>query len=464
MSVHGGDFTAAGPKCELDWFEQSMKDKYEITIGGRLGPGTSDDKAAIILNRVVKCTPSGLEYEADPRQVEKLLEELERSGEGVKGAVTPGVKVHAHKVAEEQQSPEAEFTKFRALAARANYLAADRPDIIFAAKESSFMSKPTDIAYAALKRLGRYLKAKPRLVFVMSFQSADTWDVYTDTDWAGCVRMGKSTSGGCLMLGKHVIKVWSSTQASLALSSGETEYYRVERGTGVGLGQQALGQDAGFRLPVRVWKDSSAAMGTASRQGLGKLRRLECHSLCFQQRLRNKEFELRKFDGTKNTADLFTKHMDSAEKLSKLIKMRGCEFRVGRAASAPQLKKACAVALAPYTFDEILTVSEEVLPHLLTHEKMMNNHPRAVPEARQLEEPDHCTREELRDPVPSLCRSRRTTTKTSVGAMDPQAVTKRSTRQHARSVGECLGSEVPDAHARPNGYVVVLKDHEWSIW
>ena len=121
------------------------------------------------------------------------------------------------------------------------------------------------------------------------------------------------------MLGEHMIKCWSATQASLALSSGEAEYYGVVRGTGIGLGQQALGRDAGFVLPVRVWTDSSAAMGTAARQGLGKLRHLECHSLWVQQRLRRKEFELRKVDGTKNPADLFTKHMDSAAKLDGLV-------------------------------------------------------------------------------------------------------------------------------------------------
>ncbi len=81
------------------------------------------------------------------------------------------------------------------------------------------------------------------------------------------------------MPGQHVIKCWSATQASLALSCGEAEYYGVVRGTGVGLGQQALGRDGGFELPVRVWTDSSAAIGTAARQGLGKLRHLECHSL-----------------------------------------------------------------------------------------------------------------------------------------------------------------------------------------
>ena len=42
--VHGDDFTAAGPKRQLDWFETEMRKKYELTVGGRLGPGPKDDK------------------------------------------------------------------------------------------------------------------------------------------------------------------------------------------------------------------------------------------------------------------------------------------------------------------------------------------------------------------------------------------------------------------------------------
>ena len=68
LSVHGDDFTAAGPKRSLDWFESQMKQRYELTVGGRLGPGKSDDKEATILNRVVRWTENGIEYEADPRK------------------------------------------------------------------------------------------------------------------------------------------------------------------------------------------------------------------------------------------------------------------------------------------------------------------------------------------------------------------------------------------------------------
>ena len=110
-------------------------------------------------------------------------------------------------------------------------------------------------------------------------------------------------------MGSHVTKAWSATQASISLSSGEAEYYGVVRASGIGLGIQALLEDAGVRLPIRVWTDSESAIGTAGRQGLGKLRHLECHGLWLQQRLRRKELQLLKVLGTENPADLFTKHL-----------------------------------------------------------------------------------------------------------------------------------------------------------
>ena len=107
-----------------------------------------------------------MEYEADPRQVEKLLAEVELAGEKINGSATPGSKVTATQVAEETELPPEMQTPYRGWAARANYLAADRPDTLFAAKEvCRFMSKPTTLAMVALKRLCRYLRTRQRLVF-----------------------------------------------------------------------------------------------------------------------------------------------------------------------------------------------------------------------------------------------------------------------------------------------------------
>lgn len=140
------------------------------------------------------------------------------------------------------------------------------------------------------------------------------------------------------MVGTHLVKSWSSTQNLVSLSSGEAEYYGVVKAAGVGLGYRALLHDIGIDLPVRVWTDSTASIGICGRQGLGKLRHLDTNCLWVQQRVRDKSFELRKVKGTENPADLFTKYLPSANVVEHLLKLFGCEFRDGRAESAPQLR------------------------------------------------------------------------------------------------------------------------------
>ena len=47
------------------------------------------------------------------------------------------------------------------------------------------------------------------------------------------------------MLGKHVLKTWSTTQPTVSLSSGEAEFYGVVKAAGLALGQQSLLNDLG---------------------------------------------------------------------------------------------------------------------------------------------------------------------------------------------------------------------------
>ena len=118
-----------------------------------------------------------------------------------------------------------EASMYRAAAARCNFLGHDRPDIQYAAKEiSRSMSTPCNKDIRKLHRIARYLKKHPRLVFKFMHQRMpDRLDVYSDTNWAGCLTTRKSTQGGVIMMGRHCVKSWSSTQAIIALSSGEAE-------------------------------------------------------------------------------------------------------------------------------------------------------------------------------------------------------------------------------------------------
>ncbi len=353
-SVHGDDLTTTGTKRDLDWFKQQLEAKYEITEAQRLGPGPNDHKEARVLNRLVRWTDHGLEYEADPRQCEKLLRDVKL--DGAKSVGSPGVKPSMEQIESDRPLPADKQSPFRAVAARANYLAADRPEIQFAAKEvCRWMSSPSELSLGALKRMGRFLEGHQRLVYSYPWQEAEGLEVYSDTDWAGCQRTRKSTSGGGLLLGRHLIKSWSSTQSSVSLSSGEAEYYGVVKASGIALGYQALLEDLGRRLPVRVWTDSTASIGICGRQGLGKLRHLDTQCLWVQQKVRTGAIELRKVRGEVNPADLFTKFLSSNERIRELLRLFGCDFVSGRSALAPTLR-----AGAGTQQGELLAVQEEL--------------------------------------------------------------------------------------------------------
>ena len=93
------------------------------------------------------------------------------------------------------------------------------------------------------------------MVFKFDNQSADHIDAYADTDWAGCPRSRRSTSCGCIMVGTHLLKCWGSTQARVAMSSGDAEFYGAVKGASSGLGMKALYRDIGHALPLRLWTD-----------------------------------------------------------------------------------------------------------------------------------------------------------------------------------------------------------------
>ena len=215
-----------------------------------MGPGPGDATEARVFNRDITWRDDGIEYEADPRQAERLIEECGLTEANPMS--TPGVKISYQEHAADAPLPLSLHKPFRGLSARANYLSADRIDEQYHCKEvCRSMAGPTSQSLKALERIGRYFIGRPRLVYSFPRQELSTIDVHVDTDWAGCARTRKSTSGGAVMLGRHTIKHWSSFQPSVTLRSDEAEFYRVVLGAGQGLGYQALLQDLGLELPLR---------------------------------------------------------------------------------------------------------------------------------------------------------------------------------------------------------------------
>ena len=188
-----------------------------------------------------------------------------------------------------------------------------------------------------IKRLGRYLKGKPRLVQWFEWRPAmDTITTYGVVDWVGCKATRKSTSGGCVTIGRHTIKTWSKTQSFIALSSGESELYAALRAAAEIMGILSIGKDFGWELRGEAHGDASAALGVIHRQGFGKTRYTQAALLWVQEIVAEKRLNFGKVWGKENPADFFTKHLDEPSSLKHTATLK-FDFTTGRAIDVPNL-------------------------------------------------------------------------------------------------------------------------------
>ena len=198
------------------------------------------------------------------------------------------------------------------------------------------MTNPRNIDWLALRRIARYLAGKPRMVYRFAWQASGELTTYVDTDFGGCLETRRSTSGGCILYGTHLVRHWSTTQKVLALSSGEAELYGVVKGASEALGLQSFAADLGITAAIIIKTDSSAAIGICSRAGIGRVRHLATGQLWVQERLRAGAFRLFKHPGEANPSDICTKHVPS-ELLVRHLPTIGSYVELGRPDCAPMV-------------------------------------------------------------------------------------------------------------------------------
>ena len=311
--VHGDDFAVAGNESELNYLAEVFQNKYKTKVRGIFGPDLHDMKVMTILNRIVEWTDAGIQYEADPRHVDLIIEEL-----GLENA------------------NGSEAYRYRSTAARLNFLAADRGDLQFASKEiCRRMSGPCMSDWAKVRKLGGYLRKHPRQVLWFAWQDVQSKiQVYVDSDHAGCPRTRRSTNGGLVMHGSQLLKTWAATQTVVALSSGEAEYYGVVKGMCEALGIMGIAKDMGLDLSITLSTDSSAAKGIETRKGLGKVKHLETTTLWAQDKIDEGTIVVEKIGGDRNVADILTQYLP---RLRSLLADLPTELE-GRHPLAPQLQ------------------------------------------------------------------------------------------------------------------------------
>ena len=101
----------------------------------------------------------------------------------------------------------------------------------------------------------------------------DVTHVTVDADWAGDPKTKCSTSGGVLAIGPcFIVRHWSVTQATLSLSSAESEAKAIAKGCIEALYVRHLleQQIAARPFIIEVWTDSHSAKAVMQRLGPGR--------------------------------------------------------------------------------------------------------------------------------------------------------------------------------------------------
>ena len=148
------------------------------------------------------------------------------------------------------------------------------------------MSAPTCGDLKMIKRVLRYLRqAGPgeKTPLRMAETTPSHLCVYgCRLGWVHSEYVGVPPQGVC-MLGSHMIQSWSCIQASVGLSSAESELYASVKASSEALGLISTASGLNMTLEATVLLDSSAAQGIISRQGKGKVKHIRTQQLWVQE-------------------------------------------------------------------------------------------------------------------------------------------------------------------------------------
>ena len=226
-------------------------------------------------------------YEGDGKHARDVVAAMGLDKDS-KGSDSP-LPVEYEEQSEDELLPPGEAREYRRVAAMAACAALDRPDLQFATGVlGRTASRPTTRSDRNLKRVARFLLAHPRVVFRyprVSLDDAMCVEGWSDADWAKCRVTRRSVSGGIITLGGAAVRTWSNRQASVSLSSAESEFYAATKAAAELLGFASLMKGFGWhvKVPMTLWVDAEAARGMANKAGLTRARHLEIRFLWLQE-------------------------------------------------------------------------------------------------------------------------------------------------------------------------------------
>ncbi|KAJ0805060.1 putative RNA-directed DNA polymerase [Helianthus annuus] len=282
-------------------FEKVMQDRFEMSAMGEM---------TFFLGLQVNQSESGI-FIHQTKYVGDILSRFQMSDS--KPISTPLPQNHG--ITPDDEGDAVDSSLYRAMIGSLMYLTASRPDIMYpTCLLARYQANPKVSHYAAVKRIFRYLKTYPDTG--LWYPKDDNFDLiaFSDSDFGGCKKDGKSTTAGCQFLGNRLVTWQCKKQTCVATSTCEAEYIAASSCCSQVLWIQQQMRDYGFEfLTTPIYVDNEAALQiTRNPVQHSKTKHIDIkyHFIrdCFEKRL----IDVVHIHTDHQRADLFTKAFDKS--------------------------------------------------------------------------------------------------------------------------------------------------------
>ena len=340
LTIHVDDVLAVGAREDVQWFVDKFSKKFSVKSSELVSVETGGEVS--YLKKRISFIPRGSQrggvvVRPNKSYIPKLVDMFKMDTRRTKQVPhNSNMRIFDEELDKNNEKLGKE-SLFRSGLGLVLYVSQDRPDIQQAVRTlSSYSAQPTMNALNWLKHLVLYLKGTEE--YGVWFEendpgavAVDRWpvedeirnrerssevmvEVFSDSNWAGCVSR-KSTTSTCVFVGGNLVLSSCKRQMSVALSSCEAELLAASSSVAETMQVTSLvkfcmkdeDRKNNDKVSTTLYVDSSSAKALMLRRGCGRLKHLDIRYLWLQSMVRQQLVFISKVGTKNNPADLNTK-------------------------------------------------------------------------------------------------------------------------------------------------------------
>lgn len=194
---------------------------------------------------------------------------------------------------------------------------------------SKFNNNPGEQHWIAAKRVLRYLRGTTKcgLLFNGNMKSEinnklsnskcnNSLIGYCDSDWAGDIDEGKSTTGYCVMLNNNLISWNSRRQRTIAQSSAESEYYAITEVVNELKWIDSLLNELKIEVnkPITIYCDNQSAIAISENDVLhNRSKHIDIKHHYIRNEIKNEFIQMKYVQSNEQKADIMTKSLSKQQ-------------------------------------------------------------------------------------------------------------------------------------------------------